>query len=359
MTKLLIGLGILIVIGAMFGALLTLREKLFPDPEQEPLAEGEESVRRVAVVHCTGGGASFSKYNYQGVRDCLAAAQLPGGGALSCDYGCLGMGTCEKVCSSGALSVQNGVAVVDRERCMACGKCIAVCPRHLIALETFRPKRHVSIPCASMARDEVVTAICTDGCIGCSICAKTCPRGAVTVEEGLARIDQEKCDSCGLCASKCPRHLIRVEKVAEPPKPEPPKVEAPKKVKGPKLPKAPRWSEMKGSSKEEKQPETQPVPAEQAPAAAVAFSGEERVLTVGVPSDGKSDPKPDLVETPKAEPDAPVEEKPEGGAKTSAEAFKAFEQAVAAAGEALGEEKGTDPAKEPAAAAADGGAKTE
>ena len=79
MTKLWIGLGLLIVIGALFAALSALRAKLLPEEkplEEIPLPEKPELLR--AVVHCTGGGAGFSKYNYQGVRDCLAVSQLPG-----------------------------------------------------------------------------------------------------------------------------------------------------------------------------------------------------------------------------------------------------------------------------------------
>lgn len=193
-----------------------------------------DTVKQIAVVHCTGCGADHTKYNYVGVKDCLAASRLPGGGPLSCDYGCLGMGTCEKVCPFDAIHVKDGVAVVDEDKCKACSKCVDACPRHIIALEPYKTKRHVSIPCSSHAKGPVVTKVCSNGCIGCSLCAKACPKEAITMDNFLAKIDYDKCIGCGICAQKCPRGLITVDgvvpekKPAPTPKPAAPAAEAPK-----------------------------------------------------------------------------------------------------------------------------------
>ena len=51
-------------------------------------------------------------------------------------------------------------------------------------------------------------AACSVGCIGCGICAKNCPLEAVTVENNIAHIDQDKCTGCGTCAEKCPKKII-------------------------------------------------------------------------------------------------------------------------------------------------------
>ena len=57
------------------------------------------------------------------------------------------MGDCAKVCESGAISVLNGIAVVDTQKCIACGKCVKVCPLNNIRLtEEKRPKWQS--PCA-------------------------------------------------------------------------------------------------------------------------------------------------------------------------------------------------------------------
>lgn len=264
MKTVLIAFAVLAVLGAVFGAILALAAKAFAvekDPKEDavleclpgancggcgypgcsgyaaavaagtapvdacvvgkaPVAaqiaeimgvESGEVVRKQAVVHCTGCGTDVEKYRYQGLTDCRAASLVPGKGALGCDFGCLGLGTCEKVCPFDAIHVKDGVAVVDEEKCVACGKCVAACPRGIISVEPFKTKKHVTVPCSSKAKGAVVTKVCTNGCIGCGICAKSCPKEAITVVDNLARIDYDKCVGCGICASKCPRHLITVD----------------------------------------------------------------------------------------------------------------------------------------------------
>ena len=172
--------------------------------------EAEASERKVAYVHCQGDcERTTTDYDYYGIKDCRMMSFVPGGGPKSCNSGCLGFGTCAQVCPFDAIHVENGVAVVDKEKCKACGKCIAVCPRHLIELIPYEQKHMVQ--CSSQDKGKDVMAACAVGCIGCRMCAKVCPAEAITVENNIAHIDSTKCVNCGACAEKCPKKIIRIQ----------------------------------------------------------------------------------------------------------------------------------------------------
>lgn len=169
--------------------------------------EAEKGVRMTAFVACQGDcDRTRSDYDYYGVEDCRMMSFVPGGGPKSCNSGCLGFGTCVKVCPFDAIHVVNGVAVVDREACRACGKCVAVCPKKLISLIPCDARQAVA--CSSTDKGPVTVKACETGCIGCGICVKNCPQKAVSVTEFHAVIDQEKCTGCGVCAEKCPKKAI-------------------------------------------------------------------------------------------------------------------------------------------------------
>ena len=189
--------------------------------------EAGEVTRKVALVRCSGArtydaegnltqGAKM-KATYEGFHDCLAASRVGGSGPLSCKFGCLGYGSCTKVCKYGAISVKNGVAVVDEDLCVGCMACAQVCPRKIIT--AVEPSQNVIIACTSLAKGAVTNRACTIGCIGCGKCMKNCPSGAITITNNLAQIDSSKCTNCGECAKVCPKGLIKdsnVENLGDP-----------------------------------------------------------------------------------------------------------------------------------------------
>lgn len=166
----------------------------------------EKTVPMTARVLCGGDCENAkSKYEYYGVYSCSAANKLAGG-PKSCDSGCLGLGSCMAVCQFGAISIENGVAVIDEEKCAACGMCTKACPKNVIKI---MPKdKKVYVKCNSNKPGKIVNAVCKVGCIGCKLCEKACPFEAIKVTDNLAAIDYDVCKSCGLCAEKCPKKAI-------------------------------------------------------------------------------------------------------------------------------------------------------
>lgn len=166
-----------------------------------------ESVRMVAFVKCAGTcDVTTKKYNYVGEADCRSAVMVPGRGEKACAYGCLGFGSCVDVCQFGALSIQNGIAVVDKEACVACGKCVDTCPNKLIDLIPYESQ--YAVRCSSQDKGKTVMDVCKSGCIGCGLCAKQCEYGAIDFENNIAVILEDKCQGCGKCAEKCPKKII-------------------------------------------------------------------------------------------------------------------------------------------------------
>jgi Na+-translocating ferredoxin:NAD+ oxidoreductase RNF subunit RnfB len=169
--------------------------------------ENEESVLRRAFLKCKG-SPMFSARNaiYEGIKDCRSAAVLPGGSPNACPFGCMGLGTCVKVCTFGALSIADGLAVIDPEKCVGCGACIDACPKSVLRL--IPSSSDVQVACGSNWRGPDVKRVCSAGCIGCGICVKQCPQNAITIEANLASVDASKCTNCGTCVPKCPAKII-------------------------------------------------------------------------------------------------------------------------------------------------------
>ena len=139
-----------------------------------------ESVRMTAFVKCAGDcDKAKENYVYSGAMDCTAMNVVPNGGSKACTYGCMGYGSCVKVC-----------------------------PRHLIEIIPY--KSNYTVNCSSNDKGKDVMSVCSVGCIGCMLCTKQCEFGAITVENNIAHIDYSKCTGCGKCAEKCPKKIIHL-----------------------------------------------------------------------------------------------------------------------------------------------------
>ena len=52
--------------------------------------------------------------------------------------------------------------------------------------------------------------LCKYACLGYGDCAAVCPHDAISIENGVAKVDPRKCAGCGLCKGQCPHSIIHV-----------------------------------------------------------------------------------------------------------------------------------------------------
>ncbi len=64
--------------------------------------------------------------------------------------------------------------------------------------------------CHSAARLGGGEKMCAYGCLGFGTCVPVCKFGAISVESGVAVVDEEKCTGCGACAIECPKNIIKL-----------------------------------------------------------------------------------------------------------------------------------------------------
>ncbi|MBF0412913.1 MAG: RnfABCDGE type electron transport complex subunit B [Desulfamplus sp.] len=169
-----------------------------------------ESVLKRPVVHC---GAyledRLGRTDYRGEKHCAAANLVAG--VQGCTFGCLGFGDCVAVCKYDAMHVVEGLAAIDYNKCIACGACVKVCPRTIIAISNFNEDKIPAVLCSNRDKGKDVSNVCNKGCIGCKACVKVTE--LFFMEKDLARADhksyrEEHKEAAVQAIEKCPNNCI-------------------------------------------------------------------------------------------------------------------------------------------------------
>jgi len=162
----------------------------------------------VARMHCAGGlHVAMQQAEYRGYGTCSAAAVVAAGGK-GCTWGCLGLADCVRSCKFDAMYMNdNGIPVVDVEKCTACGECVVACPKDLLALH---PVDHqLLVQCRNLIVGDDVLEECQVACTACGKCVMDAAKGLISIASGVAVIDYDHNDVAAMNATaRCPTGAI-------------------------------------------------------------------------------------------------------------------------------------------------------
>lgn len=173
------------VIGLLAGVILAIASIVMAVPKDEK-AEALEEV--LPGANC--GACGFS--GCSGYAAALAKGEAQPG--LCSPGGAEVAEACGKILGSGDVSVERRTALVA---CMGNSE------------NTGDKMIYDGIQsCAAAAALAGGPADCRFGCIGLGDCVQACEYGAVSVYDGVARVDPSKCKACTKCVAACPKGLI-------------------------------------------------------------------------------------------------------------------------------------------------------
>ena len=149
----------------------------------------------------------------------LVTAELPGANCGGCGFaGCDGYaralvaGTAPNgACAAGGDAVAKAVAKILGVEAAATERRVALVKCCGTRSEALRVGDYNGIAdCASAAATAGGDKGCRFGCLGYGACANVCPKHAISIVDGLAKVDKRLCIGCGKCVSVCPKKLIEL-----------------------------------------------------------------------------------------------------------------------------------------------------
>ena len=152
---------------------------------------------------------------------------------------CVGCGLCASKCPAKAIEMVSGAdgrkAIVSADHCIGCGACQHVCPlpdgpaitvsgvaeQILVKPSEVRGEaendekpaenekadegeKPVETEPSSAASSRPIAVPIPELCVGCGLCSEECPVSAITMVDGLPKVNADACVGCGLCSEACP-----------------------------------------------------------------------------------------------------------------------------------------------------------
>ena len=174
-------------LGVLFGAVLTFADKKFRVEVDPRIAEVSECL----------GGANCGACGFAG---CAALAEaIVKGEAKPNACAPAGPDGAAKIAKIMGLEVEQGKPVVARVICQG---------QTGVANDRYTYDGLPSCRAASSLAGG--PKMCPYACIGLGDCEKVCAFDAISIQNGLVNINEDKCQACGMCAETCPRGVIQL-----------------------------------------------------------------------------------------------------------------------------------------------------
>ena len=104
---------------------------------------------------------------------------------------------CLNACPKNAISIVDRHAVIDKEKCVECGRCAAACSYSAIIKQTRPCIRACKPKALSIDKDTRKATINAEKCVSCGACVYQCPFGAISDKSFITRAAKILRDSDG------------------------------------------------------------------------------------------------------------------------------------------------------------------
>ena len=102
---------------------------------------------------------------------------------------------------------EDGLPVVDPDKCTACNDCVVICPKGLFELMPVSQK--LIVQCKSLLEGDLAESRCSVACTGCSRCVADSAPGVISIVDNLAVINYELNDlTSPIATRRCPTGAI-------------------------------------------------------------------------------------------------------------------------------------------------------